>query len=286
MRGFIVLCLSAVAFAAPQGYNYNPGSQASSVAAVGAVGGGSHGQGGFSQFGQSSNLGGGSLFQGGNAGHGGAVGHQGGGGAGGFFNHGGTAGHAQQQAIISKRFFIHTAPEDNDEQYQEKHVTVGVPRKNYNVVFIKSPSRSHKKASIKITPAVNEEKTVIYVLNKKSDSHDIDAQVLEQPAVTTKPEVFFIKYKTAEEAQHAQQEIQAQYDALGGSSQVTDEGVAPVSSVIGSLGGGADAGAGASASAGSSAVAGFGGGIGGGVSGGFGGHGGQSGSNAYLPPNF
>ncbi|XP_017481540.1 PREDICTED: uncharacterized protein LOC108370670 [Rhagoletis zephyria] len=267
MRGFIVLCLSAVAVAAPQGYNYNQGSAGGSSGAAGLI---SQGQGSYTQFGQSSGAGG-AFFQGGNV-------AAGGGGGAGFFSHGGGAVAQQQQAIISKRFFIHTAPEENDEQYQEKHITIGAPRKNYNVVFIKSPHRSHKKASIKITPATNEEKTVIYVLNKKTDGTEIDAQVLEQPSVTTKPEVFFIKYKTAEEAQHAQQEIQAQYDALGGSSQVTDEGVAPVSSVIGSLGGGDAAGAGASAGAG--AGVGFGAGIGGGI---IGGHGA---SNAYLPPNF
>ncbi|XP_054735906.1 pupal cuticle protein 36 [Anastrepha obliqua] len=276
MRGFIVLCLSAVALAAPQGYNYNQGSAGGIGGGAGGAGLISHGQGGFSQFGQSSSSGG-SFFHGGSVGAGGAGVQQG------FFNHGGSQ--QQQPAVVSKRFFIHTAPEDADEQYQEKHITVGVPRKNYNVVFIKSPNRAHKKASIKITPAINEDKTVIYVLNKKTDGTDIDAQVLEQPAVTTKPEVFFIKYKTAEEAQHAQQEIQAQYDALGGSSQVTDEGVAPVSSVIGSLGGGDGAGAGAfaGAGAGAGAFAGAGAGAGAGIGGGHGGHGG---SNAYLPPNF
>ncbi|XP_014091904.2 pupal cuticle protein 36 [Bactrocera oleae] len=269
MRGFIVLCLSAVAIAAPQGYNYNPAS-AGRGGAGGAI---AHGNGGFGQFSQSSSAGGG--FFGGSGLSGVSSGISGG--QGGFFEHGG-ASVQQQQAVVSKRFFIHTAPEDAEEQYQEKHVTVGVPRKNYNVVFIKAPNRSQKKASIKITPAINEEKTVIYVLNKKTDGTDIDAQVLEQPTVTTKPEVFFIKYKTAQEAQHAQQEIQAQYDALGGSSQITDEGVIPVSSVIGSLGGGD--GAGAHASAGAGAGAGIGGGFGGGAIGG------HAGNNAYLPPNF
>ncbi|XP_011181902.1 pupal cuticle protein 36 [Zeugodacus cucurbitae] len=277
MRGFIVLCLSAVAIAAPQGYNYNPASAGHGVghgAGHGAGGAIAHGHGGFGQFSQSSGAGG-AFFGGSSSGVSGGIG----GGQGGFFGHGG-AGVQQQQAVVSKRFFIHTAPEDAEEQYQEKHITVGVPRKNYNVVFIKSPNRSQKKASIKITPAINEEKTVIYVLNKKTDGTDIDAQVLEQAPVTTKPEVFFIKYKTAEEAQHAQQEIQAQYDALGGSSQVTDEGVAPVSSVIGSLGGGDGAGAGAHAGAGAGVGAGIGGGIGGGAIGG------HAGNNAYLPPNF
>lgn len=145
--------------------------------------------------------------------------------------------HYQQpaEAIISKRFFIHSAPEEREEEGQEKIIMVGRGRKNYNVVFIKSPTMSKHRASIKIAPAVNEEKTVIYVLAKKNDASEIDAQVHEAVTTTTRPEVYFIKYKTAEEAAHAQQTIQAQYDSLGGSTQITNEGTASVSSVIGVL---------------------------------------------------
>ncbi|XP_016932276.2 uncharacterized protein TwdlV [Drosophila suzukii] len=252
MRGFIVLCIFAVALAAPQGYNYNPGPS------------------GFG--GISTTSGGGSFFQG--AAQVGPVPAQP------IYQQQAVQAHhhqqqvqqlQQQQAIVSKRFFIHSAPEEA-EDYKERHITVGVPKRNYNVVFIKSPQRNNKK-TIKISPAANEEKTVIYVLSKKGES-DLNAEVVEQASSTSKPEVFFIKYKTNEEAAHAQQQIQAQYDALGGSSQLTDEGVAPVTSVIGALGGsdghvdsgstvgGTGAGQISSASAGS-----------------------HTGS-AYLPPNF
>ncbi|CAD6993498.1 unnamed protein product [Ceratitis capitata] len=141
----------------------------------------------------------------------------------------------ESETVISKRFYLHAAPEDDEGEVKQHHVTVGKPRKNYNVVFIKSSDKSSPKTSLKITPAVNEEKTVIYVLNKKHDATDIDTQVYEPVTSTAKPEVYFIKYKTAEEAAHAQQTIQAQYDALGGSTQVSNEGVAAESSVIGAL---------------------------------------------------
>ncbi|XP_055850508.1 uncharacterized protein LOC129915072 [Episyrphus balteatus] len=256
MRGFIVLCLSAVALAAPQGYNYN--QQISSVGSSGL--GGSY----PSSIGSSS-----SYFSGGHQ----QIQPQT------SFGHGSPSSsylsphHQQpqrQEPIVSKRFFIHSAPEENDEEYREKHITVGTPRKNYNVVFIKAPAKSTKKTVVKITPAVNEDKTVIYVLNKKTDAADVHAEVLEPHTSTTKPEVYFIKYKTPEEAAHAQEQIQSQYDSLGGSSQVTDEGFAPVTSVIGSLGSNS-------------------------VEQGHGGHGQQSGSysqhaghasSAYLPPQF
>uniref|UniRef100_A0A1I8NXF2 DUF243 domain-containing protein n=1 Tax=Stomoxys calcitrans TaxID=35570 RepID=A0A1I8NXF2_STOCA len=142
-----------------------------------------------------------------------------------------------QQPVITKRFFIHSAPEDEDTEIDQRDIVVGAPRKNFNVVFIKSSSARQHKAKIRVIPAVNEDKTVIYVLTKKSDRAEIDAHVVEPATTTTKPEVFFIKYKTNEEAKHAQRNIQAQYDRLGGSSIVSDEGVAPISSVIGSLDG-------------------------------------------------
>ncbi|XP_065364142.1 fibroin heavy chain [Calliphora vicina] len=287
MRGFIVLCLCAVSMAAPQGYNYNQGAVSVQQSGAGGFGGSFSGV-------ATSATGGGAFFQGGQS-----------------IQQSGFGGHQQvqqqqqqhqqqQQAIVSKRFFIHSAPEDVEEDYKEKHITVGVPKKNYNVVFIKSPAKSNKKTAIKISPAPNEEKTVIYVLSKKTDASDIQAEVIEHATTTAKPEVFFIKYKTNEEANHAQEQIQAQYDALGGTSQVTDEGVAPVTSVIGSLGGGD---AGAAAGSGFGAGTGTGTGVGahvggsasfGGVQTGSGSFGGvQTGAisgatnnNAYLPPNF
>ncbi|XP_034663438.1 LOW QUALITY PROTEIN: uncharacterized protein LOC117898292 [Drosophila subobscura] len=255
MRGFIVLCLSAMALAAPQGYNYNPAP---------------------SGFGGVSTASGGSAFFQGSA-QAAPVQQQT------FFqqpavqqvqqvSHHHHQQQQQQQAIVSKRFYIHSAPEEA-EDYKERHITVGVPKRNYNVVFIKSPQRNNKK-TIKISPASNEEKTVIYVLSKKGES-DVQAEVVEQASSTSKPEVFFIKYKTQEEAAHAQQQIQAQYDALGGSSQLTDEGVAPVTSVIGALGG----------NDGHVEAGGL-GGTGGGQIISSGSAGSSHTGNAYLPPNF
>lgn len=115
-------------------------------------------------------------------------------------------------------------------------------------------------------PQQNEERTVIYVLTKQSDVSDINASVQDTPTVPSKPEVFFIKYKTQEEALNAQRQIQgkiiflfisinkinefmkslkfifnffiAQFETLGGSTQISDEGTVPVSSVIGSTGSG------------------------------------------------
>ncbi|KAH8359481.1 hypothetical protein KR093_006979, partial [Drosophila rubida] len=275
---FQVLCLTAVALAAPQGYNYNPGPSAFGSSLSAASGSGAtFFQAAQQQVAQQQHYQQAPQQQ-----------QQ-------FFQQPAVVHHQQQQQqsahleqqhqqpIVSKRFFIHSAPEDVEEEYKERHITVGVPKRNYNVVFIKSPQRSNKKTSIKISPAVNEDKTVIYVLSKKADSSDVQAEVVEQASSTSKPEVFFIKYKTNEEAAHAQQQIQAQYDALGGSSQLTDEGVAPVTSVIGALGNGDATAASAGTAVGSTGIGASAGQV---IAQHSGASHGQSTSNAYLPPNF
>ncbi|XP_019846294.2 uncharacterized protein LOC109579623 [Bactrocera dorsalis] len=139
--------------------------------------------------------------------------------------------------IVTKHFWLHSAPEDHDEQQIVRYINIGQPRKNYNVVFINTPSSSVNKAKIIANVAPVEDKTAIYVLAKKANALDVSAEVATPAPVVNKPEVFFIKYKTPEEAVHAQHTIQAQYDALGGSSNLSNEGSIPVSSAIGSLGG-------------------------------------------------
>ncbi|XP_022211837.2 uncharacterized protein LOC111067104 [Drosophila obscura] len=141
-----------------------------------------------------------------------------------------------QPAQVSKHYYIHTAPEDHDEQQIVRYVNVGRPQKNYRVVFINAPTSTTSKAKIIANVAPVEEKTAIYVLSKKSNALDVSAEVVTQRPVANKPEVFFVKYKTPQEAAHAQQTIQANYDALGGASETSNEGIIPVSSVIGSLG--------------------------------------------------
>lgn len=51
------------------------------------------------------------------------------------------------------------------------------------------------------------------MLSKKDDQIDIQAALQEiQPTQPSKPEVYFIKYKTQEEAVHAQRQIQGIYE--------------------------------------------------------------------------
>ncbi|XP_055852011.1 uncharacterized protein LOC129916205 [Episyrphus balteatus] len=138
--------------------------------------------------------------------------------------------------IVSKDIYVHVPPEEPEENYQVPQAPIQPPRKHYRIVFIKAPTQKINTASLRITQAPTEEKTIIYVLSKKQDPLDLEAVFKNvAPTQPSKPEVFFIKYKTQEEAVHAQQSIQAQYDKLGGTSEYSDEGIAPVTSVIGSL---------------------------------------------------
>ena len=146
----------------------------------------------------------------------------------------------QQQVIVNKEIFIHSAPEETEVIGEQPGIeNPGPIRQNYRVVFIKAPAQNlHLNLhALKRAQAANEEKTVIYVLSKKPDLTNIQSQLVnvQNAPKTSKPEVFFIKYKTPQEANRAQQEIQSQYDALGGSTRISDEVVAPVKSVIGGI---------------------------------------------------
>ncbi|XP_005186475.2 uncharacterized protein LOC101892342 [Musca domestica] len=141
------------------------------------------------------------------------------------------------QPLVSKHFYLHSAPQEEGVEVQEHDIAVGTPRKNYNVVFVKAPAEKQQKIKVRVTPAVNEEKTAVYVLSKKADAPIVETFVQEPVTTTSKPEVAFIKYRTNEEAEHAQHHIQAEYDRLGGTTSFSDEGISAVKSVIGILDG-------------------------------------------------
>ncbi|EDW16990.1 transcription factor SPT20 homolog [Drosophila mojavensis] len=145
--------------------------------------------------------------------------------------------YVQRPSIVTKDIYIHSAPDDTEELQSSPQLDNTPIRKNYRIVFIKAPTQNlkHTAAVLKRAQASNEEKTVIYVLSKKPDINEIHQhlQLAQTEPKVHKPEVYFIKYKTSEEAQRAQQEIQAQYDALGGATHISDEGVAPITSFSG-----------------------------------------------------
>lgn len=109
--------------------------------------------------------------------------------------------------IITKHFYVHAAPEEPEESEGPRFVNIGRKQKNYKIIFIKAPTYGFNSQVIPIVQP-NEEKTIVYVLSKKP-SFNQDVSLPPVPVTEpSKPEVFFIKYKTDREAQEAQQKIQ------------------------------------------------------------------------------
>lgn len=113
-----------------------------------------------------------------------------------------------QEPLITKQFYLHTAPPENNAVQKSRHLIIGRPQKNYRVIFIKAPAADTAGVRLSAEYAPIEEKTVIYVLSQKEQELDLNNIAAPSPTQPSKPEVFFIKYKTAEEASAAQKEIQ------------------------------------------------------------------------------
>lgn len=115
-----------------------------------------------------------------------------------------------QEPIVTKHFYVHAAPEEPEEETGPRFIPVGQSQKTYKIIFIKAPIYSLKSQVIPVSPQ-NQEKTIVYVLSKKPD-FDQSVQLPEPtPTEPSKPEVFFVKYKTQEEADRAQKQIQGNY---------------------------------------------------------------------------
>jgi hypothetical protein len=70
-------------------------------------------------------------------------------------------------------------------------------QKHYRIIFIKAPSPPVATISSFSTPQ-REEKTIVYVLVKKPDEVPEVVQPIPSSTVPSKPEVYFIRYKTQE----------------------------------------------------------------------------------------
>ncbi|XP_058829137.1 uncharacterized protein LOC131688702 [Topomyia yanbarensis] len=98
--------------------------------------------------------------------------------------------------IIHKHVYVHVPPPDPEAPPTRKPITVPPPQKHYKIVFIKAPSPQTPAPPVIPPLQQNEEKTLVYVLVKKQD--ELDEIIIPTPAPTppSKPEVYFIRYKT------------------------------------------------------------------------------------------
>ncbi|KAH8375944.1 hypothetical protein KR200_010319, partial [Drosophila serrata] len=133
---------------------------------------------------------------------------------------------------FSKEFFTYSAPEEEFADHESTEHIASMLKRSLRVLFIKSPeNQGLTNAALQLAKQASEQRTAIYVLSKQADVAQLAQRIQsEQQAQSQnhKPEVHFVKYRTPEDAVRAQQLIQQQFDALGGSSRSSDEGVAPV----------------------------------------------------------
>ncbi|KAH8284173.1 hypothetical protein KR054_011658, partial [Drosophila jambulina] len=141
----------------------------------------------------------------------------------------------QTPAVVdefSKEFFTYSAPEEEFADHESTEHIARMLKRNLRVLFIKSPeNQGLTNAALQLAKQASEQRTAIYVLSKQADVAQLAQRIQSEQqaqAQSHKPEVHFVKYRTPEDAVRAQQLIQQQFDALGGSSRSSDEGVAPV----------------------------------------------------------
>ncbi|KAH8417463.1 hypothetical protein KR222_000495 [Zaprionus bogoriensis] len=109
---------------------------------------------------------------------------------------------APQETRVHKHIYVHVPPKDFEEEdavVPRVHHEVGPKQKHYKIVFIKAPSAPALRPPVVPPPPQNEEKTLIYVLHKKPEQEQDIVIPTPPPTKPSKPEVYFIKYKTKKE---------------------------------------------------------------------------------------
>ncbi|XP_055306924.1 uncharacterized protein LOC129571184 [Sitodiplosis mosellana] len=94
--------------------------------------------------------------------------------------------------LITKHVYVHIPP--NEPEFQSSQTfKKSIPKKHYNIIFIKAPTPP--RPTVPVIPTQDEHKTLVYILVKKPEP----LPRLEIPQAETtepsKPEVFFVKYK-------------------------------------------------------------------------------------------
>ncbi|XP_073820028.1 uncharacterized protein [Musca autumnalis] len=135
----------------------------------------------------------------------------------------------EQSGELEKEFYTFTA---NDEDFNDPAASNqfdNAVKQALRVIFIKGPENTGlEDAALALAKQAGEQQTAIYVLNKQADLSDLANKLNNaNDNANNKPEVHFVKYRTPEDAANAQKAIQEQYNALGGTSQQFNGGVAP-----------------------------------------------------------
>lgn len=114
-----------------------------------------------------------------------------------------TGAAASGDVQVQKHLYFFSAPDEKLEVRQRINIPQVSRQKHYKIIFIKAPAYvGQSRVNIPLLPQ-NEEKTLVYVLVKKPEENgEINVQ-LPEPTPPSKPEVYFIKYKTQQDAEAA-----------------------------------------------------------------------------------
>ncbi|CRK86820.1 CLUMA_CG000649, isoform A [Clunio marinus] len=98
--------------------------------------------------------------------------------------------------IIFKHVYVHVPPPEPDYSPPQAVSAPSPVQKHYRIIFIKAPTLSVPTLPPLQALPQQEEKTIVYVLVKKPE--DVPDNVIPTPTTTvpSKPEVYFIRYKT------------------------------------------------------------------------------------------
>ena len=165
-----------VLVAGEAGYNYRAPSGGSSFGGFSSGGGGGYAasSGGFSSGGGGFSASGGGYSSGGYS----------------------NGGYSSGGGLVQKHIYVHVAPEEPQSQSFRAPIQTRQPQTHYKIVFIKAPTPPTPTALSIPAPVQDISKTLIYVLVKKPEEQP-ETQIAEAaPTQPTKPEVYFIRYKT------------------------------------------------------------------------------------------
>ncbi|XP_044746241.1 uncharacterized protein LOC123307848 [Coccinella septempunctata] len=133
------------------------------------------------------------------------------------------------KAEVTKNVYFYEAPEEPEMIRQRKIIQLPPQKKNYKLLFIKAPVAPESQPIEIPAQILNQEKTRVYVLVKKPETEQVVKIVEGSTPKPEKPEVFYIKYKTREEAEKAIKE--AQEGASQGQESISVNGQQLVNSI-------------------------------------------------------
>ncbi|XP_055714538.1 uncharacterized protein LOC129808743 [Phlebotomus papatasi] len=102
--------------------------------------------------------------------------------------------------LVQKHIYVHVPPPEPEEPFHQHAVGGGgVAQKHYKIIFIKAPSPPQPTPAQIAQAAQNSEKTIVYVLVKRPEAPEDIVLPSAAPVTPSKPEVYFIRYKTQRE---------------------------------------------------------------------------------------